>query len=65
MQLFGYDSATLVQRDFSIFVGNRDIGTVVDQIFCNARVRPKAGIMQRGVTMFIDKIDVSFVLQQL
>ncbi len=65
VQLFGNDSATLVQGDFPVFVGNRDISPIVDQILCNARVCPEAGIMQRGVTMFVDKIDVSLVLQQL
>jgi hypothetical protein len=65
VQLFGNDSATLVQGDFPVFVGNRDVGPIVDQIFCNARVCPEAGIMQRCVAMFVDKIDVSFVLQQL
>lgn len=60
-----HGTTTLVEGDVSIFVGDGDRCSGIDEIFRDGRIAPEAGVVQWGVAVLINKVHVCLVPQQL
>ena len=62
---FGQSRGRLVHGALAVLVLDGDESAALEQILGAILKLPEARVVQRGVAMLVDKVDVGFVLKQL